>query len=187
MTLHAQLEKRLHRLRARRRRLRWLLKKLPRRANIDRYPVLRRFADAARKRPYLWSFKRAQVVPAVYVGTVLALMPTYGLQFLIAFVAAMVFRANATVMVGLQLITNPLTLAPIYLFTDWLGRRVIDTTGYGHGINEVGTHFNALIIGGVIAGLGLALVVDLAWRLIAWEARHFNAQVAKLRAQLRDP
>lgn len=186
MSLQAQLEKQLHRLRARRRRLRWLLKKLPRRANLDRYPGLRRFAAAGRRRPYLWSFKRAHVLPAVYVGTVLALMPTYGIQFLIAFAAAIVFRANLTVMAALQLITNPLTIAPIYLFTDWLGMWLIDKTGYGHGINEVGTHFNALILGGVVAGLGLAVVVDLAWRLLGWEARHFNAQLAHLRARVRE-
>lgn len=186
MSLHAQLEKKLHRLRARRRRLRWLLKKLPRRANVDRYPVLRRFADAARKRPYLWSFKRAQILPAVYVGTVLSLMPTYGIQFLIAFAAAMLFRANLTVMAALQLISNPLTAAPIYLFTDWLGMWLIEKTGYGYGINEVGTHFNALILGGVVAGLALALVVDLAWRLLAWEARHFNEQIARLRARVHE-
>ena len=51
MSLHEQLEKQLHRLRARRRRLRWLLKKLPRKANVGRYPGLSRFAEAARKRP----------------------------------------------------------------------------------------------------------------------------------------
>ncbi len=147
MNLHDQLEKQLHRLRARRRRLRWLLKKLPRKANVGRYPGLGRFANAARKRPWLWSFKRAQILPAVYVGTVLSLMPTYGIQFVIAFGAALLFRANLTVMAGLQLITNPLTIAPIYLFTDWLGMWLIEKTGYGYGINEVGTHFNALILG----------------------------------------
>ncbi len=187
MNLHEQLEKQLHRLRARRRRLRWLLKKLPRKANVGRYPGLGRFADAARKRPWLWSFKRAQILPAVYVGTVLSLMPTYGIQFVIAFGAALLFRANLTVMAGLQLITNPLTIAPIYLFTDWLGMRIIGSTGYGEGMNTVGTHFNALVLGGVVAGVALAFLVDLLWRALAWEARHFHGQLARLRAQVHYP
>lgn len=187
MSLHDQLEKQLHRLRARRRRLRWLLKKLPSKANVGRYPGLGRFADAARKRPWLWSFKRAQILPAVYVGSVLSLMPTYGIQFVIAFGAALLFRANLTVMIGLQLVTNPLTIAPIYLFTDWLGMWIIRATGYGEGVNTVGTHFNALVLGGVVAGVALAFLVDLTWRALAWEARHFHRQLARLRAQVHRP
>jgi hypothetical protein len=185
MSLHDALEHYTHRWRARRRRLRWLLKKLPRRANLERYPGIRRFAAAARSRPYLWSFKRAQIVPAVYVGTVLSLMPTYGIQFLIAFAAAVLFRANLTVTAGLQLITNPLTAAPIYLATDWVGMWLIRHSGYGVGINEVGTHVNALILGGIICGLALAFGIDLLWRLLAWEAAHFRQQLAHLRAQVR--
>lgn len=184
MSLHDALERHLRQWRARRRRLRWLLKKLPRRANVDRYPGIRRFAAAARRRPYLWSFKRAQVLPALYVGTVLSLMPTYGIQFLVAFFAALLFRANLTVMAGLQLITNPLTAAPIYLGTDWVGMWLIEHTGYGHGINAVGTHVNALVVGGVVGGLALAFVLDLLWRLLAWEAGHFRQQLAHLRAQV---
>lgn len=185
MSLHEQLEKQLHRLRARRRRLRWLLKKLPRKANVARYPGLSRFAEAARKRPWLWSFKRPQILPAVYVGTVLSLMPTYGIQFIIAFGAALLFRANLTVMAGLQLITNPLTAAPIYLFTDWVGMAIIRTTGYGEGINAIGTHVNALVLGGLVVGMALAFLVDLLWRALAWEAGHFREQLERLREQVR--
>ena len=47
------------RWRQRRRRIRRWLKPLPRRASIHRYPILNRFADFARRRPYLWSFKDA--------------------------------------------------------------------------------------------------------------------------------
>lgn len=181
------LERYLHRWRARRRRLRWLLRKLPRRANLHRYPGIRRFAAAARKRPFLWSFKRAQILPAVYVGTVLSLMPTYGIQFLIAFAAALLFRANLTVMAGLQLINNPLTAAPIYLATDLTGMWLIAETGIGYGLNPIGTHFNALILGAVVCGLGLALGVDLLWRGLAWEAGRFRRRRLRLTAMLSDP
>ena len=85
----------------RRKRLRRVLRALPRRANIGRYPVIRRFADAAKARPYLWSFKREHLWPALYIGSVLAFMPTYGLQVFIAVLAAMVVRANLTVIVAM--------------------------------------------------------------------------------------
>ena len=53
---------------ARRRRLRRWLKPLPRRANVDRYPVVRWFAAAARARPWLWSFRRREVLVSLYAG-----------------------------------------------------------------------------------------------------------------------
>lgn len=165
---------------ARRRRLRKWLRPLPRRANVAKYPVIKWFADAARQRPYLWSFKRPQVLASLYAGSVLAMMPVYGLQVAIGVVLAMLVRGNLTVMIALQMITNPLTLGPIYLATHTLGQKLIGLTGYGAGASEVGTHINALVVGGIVGGLGLALVLDLTWRLIAWEARRFRGQLQAL-------
>lgn len=194
MSLHERLEKQQALWRLRRRRLRKLLKPLPRKANIARYPVVKWFADAARKRPYLWSFKRENVLPAVYAGTILSLMPTYGIQLIIAFAFAMLLRANLTLMAGLQFITNPLTVAPIYFFTDWVGLKIMAWTGIGTPpggvetmndlMQNVGAHFNALVIGGVVVGLFAAFVVDLTWRSLAWEARHFRQQMQHLREEI---
>ena len=136
---------------ARRRRLRRWLRPLPRRANVARYPVIKWFAEAARKRPYLWSFKRAQVMPSLYVGAVLALMPVYGLQVAIGLALAILVRGNLTVMIALQMLTNPLTLGPIYLGTHALGQWLIALTGYGEGVGEIGTRVNALVVGGLVA------------------------------------
>jgi hypothetical protein len=69
----------------RRGRLRRLLRPLPRRANLTRYPVLKWFAVHARRAAFLWSFKRANVIPSLYVGSVLAFLPVYGLQILFGF------------------------------------------------------------------------------------------------------
>ena len=157
----------------RRRRLKRVLRVLPRRANVGRYPVIRRFADAARSRPYLWSFRREHVWPALYVGSVLAFMPTYGLQVFLALLAAMVVRANLTVMVALQMITNPLTLAPLYLLTHRVGQVLIALTGYGAADAGVASSVNALVLGGIVVGLVVAVALDLSWRLLAWEARRF--------------
>lgn len=169
---------------ARRRRLRRWLRPLPRRANVARYPVIKWFADAARKRPYLWSFKRPHVLVSLYAGSVLAMMPVYGLQVAIGLVLAIALRGNLTVMVALQMVTNPLTLGPIYFGTHSLGAWLIGLVGYGDGATRWGTSINALVVGGIVAGLALALVVDGLWRLVAWEARHFRTQLDALHARL---
>jgi uncharacterized protein (DUF2062 family) len=165
---------------ARRRRLRRWLRPLPRRANVDRYPVIKWFADAARRRPYLWSFKRPQVLASLYAGSVLALLPVYGLQVLIGLVLAIAVRGNLTVMIALQMITNPLTLAPIYVGTHALGRWLIGLAGAGDRSTAMGPYVDALVVGGIVGGLALALVLDLSWRALAWEARRFRGQLQAL-------
>lgn len=167
----------------RRRRLRRLLRPLPRRANVSRYPVLKWFAASAQRAPFLWSFKRSQIVPALYVGSVLSFLPVYGVQFALAFGAALLLRANLTVMVALQLITNPLTIAPIYAFTGWIGIVVMDALGMGGELGLFMRGANALVVGGIVVGLAFAVLADLSWGLLAWESRLFRAKLAALRAQ----
>lgn len=169
----------------RRRRLRRLLRPLPRRANLARYPVLKWFAAHARRASFLWSFKRANVLPSVYVGSVLAFLPLYGLQLPLAFGAALGVRGNLTVMTALQFITNPFTIVPVYGFTGWVGTLVMNATGVGEDMGTALRLTNALFIGGVVVGVGFALLADLAWRLLAWEARRFRAKRVELR-QSRD-
>lgn len=98
------------------------LRKLPRRTNIHKYPVLKWFAASARKRSYLWSFRVQAVTPALYAGFILAFLPLYGVQLLLSFILSLVFRANLPVVVGLQFITNPLTVIPIYYTAFQIGR-----------------------------------------------------------------
>ncbi len=167
----------------RRKRMRRLLRPLPRRANVHRYPVIKWFAEHARLRPYLWSFKRAQVLPALYAGSVIALLPLYGIQAFIAFGAALLFRANLTVMVALQFLTNPLTVVPVYAFTGWVGATLMRTLGIGESMPTAAFYANALFIGGVIVGLLFAMLGDVAWRVIAWEGRRFTARLHRLRRQ----
>jgi hypothetical protein len=47
-------------------------------------------------------------------------------------------------------------------------------------VGELGTRVNALVLGGLVGGLALAVLLDLGWRLLAWEARHFSAQLRAL-------
>jgi uncharacterized protein (DUF2062 family) len=175
-----ELRRRRAELRERRKRLRRMLRPLPRRANVHRYPVVRWFADWARQAPWLWSYKHAHVAPALYVGSVLALLPLYGIQLLLAFVLAFLLRANLTVMVALQFITNPFTLVPVYGFTGWVGAKLLKSLGVGADWPDLVFAANALFVGGAVVGLGFALVIDVVWRLLRWEARRFREQLRRL-------
>jgi hypothetical protein len=165
----------------RRRRLRRLLKPLPRRANVANYPVLKWFAAHARRASFLWSFKRANVLPSLYVGSVLAFLPLYGLQLPLAFGAALGVRGNLTVMAALQFLTNPFTIVPVYGFTGWVGSWVMGVLDIGGQLGMALRLTHALFIGGVVVGLAFALLADLTWRLLAWEARVFRRRLAELR------
>jgi uncharacterized protein (DUF2062 family) len=116
---------------ARIRRLKLLLRFVPRRAALHRYPLVGRFAHLVRVRAYLWSFKSSHLRPAFYAGAVLAFWPVMGIQLPLAFAAALLLRANVMVMGALQFITNPFTAAPLYFGTYHLGRRVLALLGAG--------------------------------------------------------
>lgn len=124
---------------ARIRRTKLFLRFMPRRAVFHKYPLIGRFADMARKRSYLWSFKTSEVRPALYIGSVLSFMPAMGVQLPTAFLLALLFRANVMVLGGLQFITNPFTAPGIYYGTYRLGKAVIDASGFGRSIEVVET------------------------------------------------
>lgn len=168
------------------RRTRRFLRLLPRRSNLHRYPLLRRFAAAARNRPYLWTFRVPSVRRALYVGSVLAFLPLYGLQLLIGFWAALVFRSHLGLTLALQFITNPFTAAPLYYLTYRIGLWIISTLGIGEGHPTVGTRFNALILGGVVVGLAVGLVLDLLLRFGIWEARVLRERHQRTRNQANE-
>ncbi len=154
----------------RRRMTRKVMKKLPRRANLHRYPLLWRIQNFARKRPYLWSFKSREVRVALYVGCVLASLPTVGVQAPLAIVAAFLTRSNITVLFGTQFITNPVTAAPYYWLTHTVGMKLQHWMGWHESlVPGWGEHANALLIGGVAVGLALAAGIEALWRVSVWE------------------
>ncbi len=134
---------------ARIRRLKRLLRFMPRRATLHRYPVLKWFAASARKRAYLWSFRVSEVVPAFYMGWVLTLLPLYGLQILLAFVFALMLRANLMIMVALQLVSNPLTVVPLWYLDFLIGRPILELF-----LGPLPIDFGYLLRAASAAGLG---------------------------------
>ncbi len=157
----------------RRKRIRAWLKPLPRRANVHRYPILKKFAAVAKRRPYLWSFKNAPVLRAIYLGSLLAYLPSYGVQILLGFAAAWFGRANLTLVIALQMITNPLSAGPIYLATYTIGSKLIRLLHLpAH--HPVLDSALALILGGMVLGLITALLLHAIWLFGRLEAQRFR-------------
>lgn len=183
-------EKELLRERSERiRRVKRWLRPLPRRATIHRYPILGRFADTARKRIYLWSFREENVVPAIYAGCILTLLPLYGIQLPLAFILALWLRANLPVVAGLQMVSNPITVLPLWFAGYNVGRNVIGIVGvhaqkleryevqsllrdfitgnWGPNLERIATVFGLTSLGGIVLGTFFGLVGSIAYRIIA--------------------
>lgn len=167
----------------RRKRMRFLkkiLRPLPRKSNMHRYPVLKYFAETARKRTYLWEFRKRNVLAGIWVGWIVALVPIYSMQMLVAFLISIPARANCIVAMALQWITNPLTIPFIlygqYSLGDFILRKlgiselkedfgkVLSEQGFYEVLNrlanaEVVVHVLAATLGGglIIALIGAAV------------------------------
>lgn len=147
-------------------RIRRWLKPLPRRSNVHRYPVIRFFGERARKRPYLWSWKRPQMTRSYYIGWVVTLLPIGGVQILLAVLLCMLFRANIPIAAALQFVSNPFTAAPILITTYNAGKAVLSPFGYMPGSWVFGLATN-LSVGALVVGLGLGGLCHLLHLLVA--------------------
>lgn len=141
------------------RRLRWILSRVPHRTNIHRYPGLRWIAPLTRKAPWCWSYQRGPLVAAIWLGSIMTVLPVIGIQLPLAMVLAIVFRANLTVTGILQFASNPFTFAPIFAATYTSGMAVLEAVGATGTAVGWGDRINALFVGGVIVGSALALVL----------------------------
>lgn len=171
------------------RRVKWWLRPLPRRSNIRRYPILKLFARGAKKRVYLWSFRVENAVPAIYAGSILTLMPIYGIQVPCAFLLAIFLRANLPILVGLQVVSNPITAVPLWLAEYQVGRIVLGVMGievapldrselsrmltsfvsgeWGDKFHTLSTVFSVTSLGAIVLGLFFGLLGGLAYRIVA--------------------
>ncbi len=167
---------------------RWL-RPLPRRATVHRYPVLGWFANTARKRIYLWSFRTEQAVPALYAGCILTLLPIYGIQLPLALLLALLLRANLPILAGLQLISNPFTVIPIWFALYQIGRHVMSLMGvhalplrkaevsilidnfnsgaWGSNLERILSVFGLTSLGALIVGTFFGVASSMLYRLIS--------------------
>jgi len=168
---------------ARIKRVKKLLRYMPRRATLHRYPFLKYFVNFARNRSYLWSFRSREVIPALYAGCIVAFMPLQGIHLPIAFAMALIFRANLMILVALQFVSNPITLFPIYWLDYVLGSKILDLLGSAVQQNivdgytmETGLKFGrhglkaaravlATMIGGMVVGYIFGLVSSILYQI----------------------
>lgn len=162
------------------RRAKQLLRPLPRKATLHRWPVLKWFANTARKRPDLWSFRIREVSLALYLGFIIAFLPIVGIQFILAFASAWVLRANLPVIMGTQLVTNLATMWAIYPALALLGDRVIKTLRLDVMDSQIGYTAFSLVTGGIIAGLALAFLLDMVYRFAFIRAKKRPARPQRM-------
>ena len=149
-----------------------ILRFLPRKAVLHKYPLIGRFAGQLRLRAYLWSVRREQMRPAYYAGSIISFLPLMGIQLPVALVASLVLRCNFMVLGGLQLITNPLTAAPIYVATHQLGAIILERVAPEERPTHPIRHEEVLTAGEYVSGaLGDPLAIDETAKKPRWTTR----------------
>jgi uncharacterized protein (DUF2062 family) len=206
-------EHRLHRQRRERiARVKRFLRWMPRRSNVHRYPVLKWFTRAIHKRSYLWCFRVRKVIPAIYAGCILSLLPVYGIQIPLAVALAFLLRANLPILFSLQFITNPVTVLPCYFAAYQTGRVILNLFGidspqlnmaemkilidalqegnWGYNLKYLATVWSITFLGGSALGSFLAAIASAFYRLAAYEVdvsyRRLKELQAKRHAQATD-
>lgn len=147
-------------------RTRRFLKRLPHRSNVTRYPLIKYWGKSARERSYLWSWKRGNLIRSYYVGWIVTLLPLAGVQILIATALAVIFKANLTVAAALQLVSNPLTMAPILVMNYTIGKGMLGAVGIATA-DPVSGAAAAVTLGGLLTGVSLGALSHLAHGLLA--------------------
>lgn len=125
--------------------------------------------------PRLWGVRRRNVVPAFALGLFVAFIPVPG-QFLLAALAALALRIHIPVAVLATLVSNPLTVGPMYFFAYRLGLRLMGDSPQPFQFEWSAAWFTGrflttwqpLLLGSVLLGTLAALVgyivLDLLWR-----------------------
>lgn len=188
-------------------RVKRILRWMPRRATMHRYPILKWFAKSARQRPYLWTFRTNAVIPALYAGCILSFLPLYGVQLALSVTLAFILRANLPILVALQGITNPLTAIPIYFACYQIGRVCLRLFGISPphlNLSEITAVYSSVVtgdwsqslsfifmvlglmsIGGAMIGVFVATIASVLYRLGAREAAHTFQRLQALQESRR--
>lgn len=162
------------------RRTKRFLRPLPRRANLHRWPVIKWFAKAARKTPHLWKFGEREVRTAIYLGSIIAFLPIFGAQFAVAFLVALALRANLLVIMSIQLVTNPITFAPIYILTKLFGAWLVDLWGLPNLHSGISKGAYEMIIGGLVIGILFGFILDLLSRFFVFRRLNKSVNVKRM-------
>jgi uncharacterized protein len=146
--------------------IRHILKWLPSKRSIGRYPMIGRFGSYLKKRNYLWCFQEDRVGPAILIGSIVAFLPIFGIQLITVMAIALILKINLPVIAGMQFISNPFTLAPIYFANYKVGNWLLGSAGLG--IENTGgfiSGVNSTMLGGIVLGSAFGLFAYLAYRM----------------------
>ena len=185
------------------RRVKKWLRPLPMSTNIHSYRILRFFAVAARKRTNIWSFRVENAVPAIYAGSILTLMPLYGIQIPSAFLLALLLRANLPIPLGLQVVSNPLTILPIWFAAYQIGQIILSVVGlrfdplnqeevrllldnfiyaaWGDKFDNLAATFSVTILGAIAMSIFFCRISSFTYRIVA---NHTAASYTLLRHKI---
>lgn len=125
--------------------------------------------------PHLWGIRRRTVVPAFALGLFISYMPMPG-HVLSAILLAILLRVNVPVAALTTLVSNPVTMGPMYYAGFELGRRLLRQPprpfefemSFAWLAERFGTIWLPLLVGCLLLGAILSLAgyitLDLLWR-----------------------
>lgn len=130
--------------------------------------------------PNLWGIRRRSVVPAFALGLFIAYLPIPG-HMLVAILLAILFRFNLPVATLTTLVSNPVTMGPMYYAGFELGRVILGQPPhvfeFEMSITWLAERFasvwlpmllGCILLGALLAILGY-LILDLVWRASIWD------------------
>lgn len=151
-----------------------------------------------------------QIAMGIAVATFVAFTPTIGFQTFIAVALAAMLRANKAVCIPVVWISNPLTIAPIYLFCCTLGAQILpggnpgdagqivhrmtaaanafafsdlfELSFWSHAVHFAAEIGAELWVGGILVGLACALP---AYGVVRWLVSVYRARRAARRRERR--
>jgi uncharacterized protein (DUF2062 family) len=116
-------------------------------------------------------------------------MPLYGIQIPSAFLLALLLRANLPILVGLQVVSNPLTILPIWFAAYQIGQMILSVIGlrvdplnreevsilldnfinaaWDDKFDNLATVFSVTSLGAIVMGIFFGLTASFAYRIVA--------------------
>jgi len=144
--------------------------------------------DSLFSHPTFLSVNRRSIAGAVWVGLFIGLLPLPG-QTILAIFAALLLRVNAPVAAITPLVTNPVTMGPLFYWEYSLGRLILDLPPRDFSIelswewltSGLLAIWKPLLLGCFIAATIVASIgyvsVSVTWRLVVaarYRRRHLN-------------
>ena len=170
--------------------MRQLLRKMIPGREIRGHTVLRRVFGRPVLDPDLWHLGRNSVAWAVSIGLFMAWVPV-PFQMVLAAGAAILVRCNLPISVAMVWVSNPVTMAPLFLAAHQIGERILDRSPGDFRIElslrwlfeELGKVWEPLLLGCFVLGLASAILgqvlIRLIWRahiMVSWRDRRLRRQ-----------